>query len=154
MRPSTGRPLRESELVYLAAHRVGRLATIDPRGRPHVVPICYTILDDTIVMSLDDKPKSVAPRSLQRVRNIESRPEVALVVDDYSEDWQQLSWVMARGRANLVEAGQGNHVDAIQLLRVKYPQYLTMAIEQRPVVQISAISATSWSWNGSLFPAN
>jgi PPOX class probable F420-dependent enzyme len=152
MKPATDRPLRQSERTYLVEHPVGRLATIDPRGRPHAVPVCYAVSDDVIVMSLDNKPKSVSPRDLQRVRNLQARSEVALVVDDYSDDWRQLSWVMARGNAKLVDVGAPGHAAAIQLLREKYPQYLSMPIDLRPIIQIDVTSATSWSWDGRHFP--
>ena len=40
----------EAELSYLAERRLGRLATIDPHGRPHVVPLgwSYNQVLDTI----------------------------------------------------------------------------------------------------------
>ena len=37
------------------------------------------------------------PRALRRVRNILERPEVALIVDEYQENWDELAWVLVRG---------------------------------------------------------
>ena len=38
--------------------RVARLATVDPDGRPHVVPICFALDGDTLYTAVDEKPKS------------------------------------------------------------------------------------------------
>ena len=36
--------MQESEREFLMAQRVGRLATADARGNPHVVPVCFAIV--------------------------------------------------------------------------------------------------------------
>lgn len=96
------------DLAFVRDRRVGHLATADAAGTPSVVPVCYAMLavsdSPSIVIAIDEKPKG-DPRALQRVRNIVARPEVSLVVDDYSEDWGRLAWVLLRGRARMVEPG-------------------------------------------------
>ena len=42
--------------AFIEAHRVGRLATADEEGRPHVVPICYAYDGRRIYTALDLKP--------------------------------------------------------------------------------------------------
>ena len=37
---------------------VGRLATITPAGRPHVVPVVFALVDITLYTGVDHKPKS------------------------------------------------------------------------------------------------
>lgn len=103
--------------------RVGHLATSDGT-RPTVIPVCFVLLGDTVYQAIDAKPKSVAPRRLRRVKNIQANPQAALVVDHYAEDWLRLWWVLLHGRARLVTPGpeQGR---AIAALRRKYPQYRT-----------------------------
>ncbi|HLZ07674.1 MAG TPA: TIGR03668 family PPOX class F420-dependent oxidoreductase [Chloroflexota bacterium] len=154
MSPTADRPLRRSERAFLAEQRVGRLATIDPRGRPHVVPVCFALSDDRVFISLDEKPKTVEAHRLQRVRNLKLSPDVALVVDDYSEDWLRLGYVMVRGTARLVEVDDSGHDEAIRHLREKYPQYESMAIDRLPLIQINLIGAISWSWSGERFPVD
>lgn len=142
------RPLATDDLALLRDCRVGRLATVDAAGRPSVVPICYTVVDlpagPSIVSALDEKPKRVAVADLKRVRNIVDRRDVALVADVYREEWSRLAWVQVRGRARIVPPGGEGHETAIGALRQKYPQYLTMALETRPVIAIDDLSATSW----------
>ena len=52
----------------LADERVGRLATADAGGRPHVVPAVFALSRDRIFLPIDHKPKrSPSPESLRRV---------------------------------------------------------------------------------------
>ena len=43
--------------AFITAHRVGRLATADGQGTPHVVPICYAYDGHVIYSAIDLKPK-------------------------------------------------------------------------------------------------
>jgi PPOX class probable F420-dependent enzyme len=138
-------PVISSELsAYLGSGRVARLATMDAQGRPHVVPVCYAFEAGQFYIALDDKPKSVAPGRLKRVRNILANPHVALLVDSYYEDWSRLAYVLVSGTASLQEAGTEQQSAAIALLREKYPQYREMRIDERPVIVITPSSVHSW----------
>jgi len=85
--------------------RAGHFATADSRAIPHVVPVCLTILQGTLYITIDEKPTRVDGAALKRVRNIERNPMVAIAVDRYDEDWTRLGWVMLRGRAEILRAG-------------------------------------------------
>ena len=85
---------------YIDDHRVARLATADRDGQPHVVPFCYALLDDDLYFVIDDKPKRTH-RQLRRLQNIHDNPRVAVVIDDYADDWTQLAYLMLRGAAAL-----------------------------------------------------
>jgi coenzyme F420-0:L-glutamate ligase/coenzyme F420-1:gamma-L-glutamate ligase len=128
--------------------RVAHLATADASGRPYVVPVCFAWHENYIYIALDEKPKSVAPRRLKRVRNILENPRVSFLVDHYSEDWSRLSYSLVSGTASLVEPGSSHHTAAIPLLREKYPQYREMAIDQQPVIAIAVESVRSWNGSG------
>ncbi|MFN8590854.1 MAG: TIGR03668 family PPOX class F420-dependent oxidoreductase [Thermomicrobiales bacterium] len=146
-----------ADLAFVRDARVGRLATADAGGDPSVVPVCFALLDDdgapTIAIAIDEKPKG-DPRRLRRVRNILERPAVSLVVDHYDEDWDHLAWVLARGEARLIEHDDPWHADAIAALRLKYPQYLAMRLEDLPVILIRNLTMRSWrARDGSSPPA-
>ncbi|WP_101295823.1 TIGR03668 family PPOX class F420-dependent oxidoreductase [Halegenticoccus soli] len=134
----------EAERRFLEAMRVARLGTVDPNGRPHVVPICYALVDEQLAFALDEKPKRVAPKDLQRVRNIVARPAVAVVVDRYSEEWSELGWVQIGGTATLVEPDDEDHRGLLRALRAKYEQYAEHALEERPLVRIDPRHVRSW----------
>ncbi len=129
---------------FLENGRVGRLATTSPAGRPHVVPVCYALDGPAVWIALDEKPKTVAPRRLARVRNITANPYAALVVDHYDHsDWSRLGWVMVRGAATLVATGAA-HTGAIAALRRRYRQYRDMRLEESLLICIAATRVTDW----------
>src|SRR5205807_8108127 len=109
---------------FLDSRRVGHLATADARGRPHVVPVCFAIADETLYITIDEKPKR-AGRPLKRLRNIAENPAVAVTVDRYDADWTRPGWVMPRGRAEILTGGD-EHAHAQALLRSRYPQLAAM----------------------------
>ena len=96
---------------------VARLATLAKDGRPHLVPIVFARVGGALWLPIDGKPKS--PGVLARVRNIESDPRVALLLDHYAADWQRLWWIRIEGRGSVCGADTG----AEAALRAKYPQY-------------------------------
>lgn len=134
----------DRERRYVEGARVGRLATADAEGRPHVVPVCFALDGEHVVTAVDEKPKRVGPDALRRSRDVEENPRVALVVDHYAEDWSQLGWVQVRGTATLLDPGQEAHTAAVAALRAKYDQYADHALDERPVIRISPGSVRSW----------
>jgi PPOX class probable F420-dependent enzyme len=133
--------------AFVTHQRIAHLATASLSARPVVVPICYAFDGENIYSPLDEKPKSADVRSLKRVRNIEANPQISLVMDEYSEDWSKLIYVLISGVAEILEPGDalGEHMRAVSLLREKYTQYGSMAIESRPMIKISALKIKRWS---------
>ena len=124
----------------VAEARVGRLASIDANGQPHVVPICFAVADDQIVSVVDHKQKRTL--ALRRLDNVRRNPAVQLVVDHYDDDWSLLWWVRISGDGRVVDRGTERD-NAIDLLTQKYPQYR----ERRPegaVLLIDITDVTSW----------
>ena len=139
--------------AFVVNRRIAHLATASLSARPVVVPVCYAFDGENIYSALDEKPKSTDVRSLERVRNIETNPQVSLVIDEYSEDWSKLVYVLISGVAEILEPGQNEHSRAVSLLREKYTQYSSMAIESRPVIKISSLKFKRWG-SGAKAPAN
>ena len=136
--------LTEAEVAFVRTQRAARLATADADGNPHVIPVCYAFDGTHFYTPLDEKPKRVAESKLRRVRNIEARPEVALVIDQYDDDWSHLGYVLVQGRAQLLPPEETTHAHALALLRERYSQYRTMALEKYPVIVITPHHVTSW----------
>lgn len=133
--------LTDQQRAFLAAHRVARLATADAAGRPHVVPICYALIQGKVYFTIDEKPKKKP--ELKRLANLRANPFAAVVVDRYDEDWSRLGWVMVRGPTEILEEG-AEHDRAQAALRERYPQLAAMLIEGLPVVAVRIEHATSW----------
>lgn len=114
------------ELGYLSERRLGRLATIDQGGVPHVVPLgwSYNPALDTI---------DVGGREFHRTKkfkNASSNPKVALVVDDVLPPWRPRC-VMVRGEAEALEAAvdaEGNPLGAI--LRIRPIEVISWGLDQ------------------------
>ncbi len=125
----------------LAEAAVGRLATVDAEGRPHVVPITFALDAGSIYFAVDAKPKRTT--DLKRLRNIRANPHVALLVDHYEDDWSRLWWVRVDGTARVVddETLRGHAVD---LLAARHPQYGSTR-PNGPVVVISIDRMSGWS---------
>jgi PPOX class probable F420-dependent enzyme len=135
--------LSARERHFLDTRRIGHLATADSRAVPHVVPVCFSLSDSTLYITIDQKPKRDRGRPLKRLNNITDNPRVAIVFDRYDEDWQRLAWVMLQGRAEILTAGI-EHDRAQSLLRSRYQQLAAMQIEQLPVIAIHIERVTSW----------
>jgi PPOX class probable F420-dependent enzyme len=135
--------LEDPERGFLMACRVGHLATADARGNPHVVPVCFAVSEDTLYITIDEKPKRHAGRPLKRLRNMMDNPSAALVADRYDEDWTRLGWVMLRGRAEILAHGP-EHDRAQAALRERYPQYRAMQLAELPVIALRIERVTSW----------
>ena len=129
----------------LANAPVGRLATANANGVPHVIPVCYALMGGMVYSVLDQKPKSTSLTRLRRVRNILANSQVSLVVDHYEEDWERLWYILISGSAELLEEG-AERPAAIQALRAKYPQYRPMDIDPNPVIKITPYHVVSWGF--------
>ncbi len=135
----------EAVQARLKQARVARLATGDEQGRPHMVPICYAYDGRCFYTALDQKPKQVPPERLARVRHIQANPNVALLVDEYGEDWEKLWYILVRGKAEILSEGEKND-KALRLLKEKYPQYAsgTLLPQRAPVIQIVPTQIIGW----------
>jgi PPOX class probable F420-dependent enzyme len=103
----------------LLTARVARLAFLDGDDRPRVLPVTFAVADDAVWSAIDRKPKRTTEPA--RVRWLRHRPEAALVVDSYTEDWSALAWVQLLCRVEVLELDAGPA--GIEALVAKYPQY-------------------------------
>jgi PPOX class probable F420-dependent enzyme len=133
--------LSPSALRFVRAARVAHLATVDALGQPLVIPICFAFDGKEFFSPIDEKPKRTT--RLQRLRNIAENPKVSLIIDRYTEDWRRLAYLLIRGSAKILLRG-ARHRRGVYLLRRKYPQYRSMAINDRPMIVIIPKQLTSW----------
>jgi PPOX class probable F420-dependent enzyme len=126
--------------------RVARLATLDAKGRPHIVPVCFVYDGKVFYTAIDRKPKRVSPERLVRLQNIRAVSRVALLIDEYGEDWTELWYILIRGKAKLLpNSAQPERARAIRQLRAKYPQYSRgMLADDAPIIRISPERTTCW----------
>ena len=126
--------------------------TLAADGRARPVPIAFAFRDTAhglvVYSALDEKRKSVVdPHGLARVRDISTRPRVAVLIDRWDEDWTRLAWVRLEGKATVLDptdASGPEHSLAVGLLRERYKQYATHDLESRPVIRIEVERVSGW----------
>jgi len=130
----------------LKGARVARLATVDGRSRPHIVPVCFAYDGKLFYTAVDQKPKRVPRERLARLQNIRAMPRVALLVDEYDEDWTQLWFILVRGTARLIpDSAHQERAWAIGKLKAKYAQYTRgMLADDAPIIRITPDRTTYW----------
>jgi PPOX class probable F420-dependent enzyme len=134
---------RTDAIEKLRTARVGRLATVTPDGRPHVVPFVFALVAEPALRAywaVDAKPKR--SRRIRRLENIEHNAATEFVVDGYGEDWDRLWWVRVVGTARVLEPGPEQEIARAALL-AKYPQHRTSP-PPGPIVAIDVARITGW----------
>ncbi len=108
----------EKEIEYFGEQRLGRLATVDVEGRPHVVPVAFRY--NAELETLDIGGHNFA-RS-KKFRDAEKTGKAAFVVDDVLPPWRARG-VEVRGRAEVHSEGGKEIMDdfADELIRI-FPQ--------------------------------
>jgi PPOX class probable F420-dependent enzyme len=121
---------------------VGRLATVRPDGRPHLVVVTFAWLGgDTLVTAVDAKPKRST--DLQRLRNVEASPWASLLVDHYEDDWTRLWWVRLDCEAEVVR-DEPRRSESVRPLVEKYAAYRSEP-PAGPAIVLSVRACASWS---------
>lgn len=129
-------PATEARRRFAVA-RVARLATTGADGRPHLVPVTFALDGDLLYTAVDAKPKTTT--ALRRLRNIRANPQVALLADNYQEDWERLWWARADGLAAIVAGPEA--AGPARLLAERYPQYR----ENPPAGPVIRVAVSRWS---------
>jgi PPOX class probable F420-dependent enzyme len=144
--------LSADERTFADRHRVARLATVDAAGAPHVIPICYAVIGECFYFVIDEKPKRTRT-GLKRLRNIAANPQVALVIDDYDEDWTRLAYLLVQGNAAVI-GDRDEYANALSALRDRYSQYRVMPLgfDTHPMVRITPASRHLWRAAGGVAP--
>ena len=107
--------------ALLGEVRVAHLGLLDDTGRPRVMPVTFAVVGERIWSAVDEKPKRRPGDELARVRWLRARPESAITVDLYDDDWSQLAWVQLIGSTVVVDAR--GHDEVVAALAARYPHY-------------------------------
>ncbi len=124
--------------------KVARLATVDQKLHPYVIPVVFVFHENSFFIPLDEKTKTVNSRNLKRVKNIEKNPNVTLLIDKYQNNWKKLFFLMIHGKAKMID-GNNKLMDKIhKLLISKYPQYKKIGIGNS-CITINPTKVTFWN---------
>lgn len=123
----------------IANERVARLAFADDDDHPRVLPVTFALAEGAIWSAIDSKPKrSPEPK---RVPWLRRRPQAALCIDLYDDDWSRLAWVQLLGRVEVLELAAGSA--GVEALTAKYDQYAEQP-PPGPVLRLEVERALSW----------
>lgn len=113
--------LSQEEVNRLLDKRlIAKLATVDERGRVHIVPMWFRRDGDRILI-----PTS---RHTRKIRNLRHRPQASVMIDQ-SRSGLDLKGVLIRGDVELLEGPQ-----ALELNRSIHLRYVTERGLSRPSV--------------------
>jgi PPOX class probable F420-dependent enzyme len=120
---------------------VAHLGLVDDRDRPRVLPVTFAIAEGAVWSAVDHKPKRIEGHELARVRFLLRRPEAALSVDRYEEDWSRLAWVQLLGRVDVLEQEEGPA--GLEALVAKYEPYRERS-PAGPLLRFATDRALHW----------
>ncbi len=91
-----------AEIEYMKSQRLGRIATVDSTGQPHVVPVSFRYNPDRD--TIDIGGHGFAER--KKYRDVRRNPKMAFVIDDLKSvnPWQP-RMLEIRGEAEVLETG-------------------------------------------------
>jgi PPOX class probable F420-dependent enzyme len=121
----------------LKTERVARLGLLDDQDRPRVLPVTFALADGVIYSAIDSKPKRSSEPA--RVRYLRRRPEAALTVDHYEDNWAELAWVQVLVRVELLDQDE----QGLAALTAKYDQYRSEP-PPGPVLKLVPERALHW----------
>ncbi|MCH7940396.1 MAG: TIGR03668 family PPOX class F420-dependent oxidoreductase [Thaumarchaeota archaeon] len=137
--------LNQKTKTLIKSSKVARLATVDQKSCPYVVPVVFVFHENSFFIPLDEKVKTVNARKLKRVKNIEKNPNVTLLIDKYQNDWKKLFFLMIHGKATVIDGKNSKLMDKIhKLLISKYPQYKKTGIGNS-CITINPTKVTFWN---------
>jgi PPOX class probable F420-dependent enzyme len=131
----------------LASERVARIAYVDEDDHPRVLPVTFAVAADAVWSAIDEKPKRASEPA--RLRHLRRRPEAALLVDVYDDDWSRLAWVQLLGRVDVLPTDSAP--EAMEALAAKYAPYAERT-PPGPLLRLSVERSRQWRSTGSPSP--
>jgi PPOX class probable F420-dependent enzyme len=131
--------------------RLARLATVDSECMPYLVPVVFAFDGKDYYILIDKRAKHSKPENLKRIKNIQANSNVALLIDEYDEDWTKLYFAMIQASliSNKKERQEQNELPLLllekahKLLYEKYPQYQKISMGQY-VIMIHPQKVITW----------
>ena len=125
--------LSKTDAEFLRRHELCRLATASKDGRPHVVPVIYTLDGGDIIVAVD--------YGTRKLRNLRENRRLALVVDDYRPN----AGLMVEGTCEIIERGE----EYMRLLRLLFDRFEFYRKDpwgegESPILKIRPEKCVSW----------
>ena len=117
-----------NELEYISEQRLGRLATVDMDGNPHVVPVGFRHNPETD--TIDIGGHNIA--QTQKWRDAGRHPRLAFVVDDVLPPWRPRS-IEILADVELLESGGEGFARGLdpQIIRLHPVKIIAWGIDEK-----------------------
>jgi len=118
--------------------RRAHTTTADPRGVPHVVPVCLIVDKGRLYFA--------SGKTGRKVANLRANPSVAVSADEYSEGWKRLRGVVVQGSARV----HARNPTFRRILYLKYPQYpgeAALGDKDSVVIEITPRRVYAWGFD-------
>ena len=118
----------KNELDYIGEQRLGRLATVDVDGNPHVVPVGFRHNPDTDTIEIGGHDLA----QTKKWRDVGGHPRVAFVVDDVLPPWRPRS-IEILADAELLESGGEEFARGLdpQIIRLHPVKIIAWGIDEK-----------------------
>lgn len=118
----------KNELEYISGQRLGRLATVDMNGNPHVVPVGFRHNPDTDTIEFGGHNFA----QTRKWHDAGGHPRVAFVVDDVLPPWQPRS-IEILADAELRESGGEGFARGLdpQIIRLHPVKIIAWGIDEK-----------------------
>ena len=127
--------MSEAVKEFVVAARVCRIATVRPSGEPHAIPVCPVFDGEaTIYVNIG--------RRYATAEGVEASGQVAVLIDEYTDDWSKLKGVLLRCRSERVEGQESER--AWELIRKKFPQYKPIGWSPRLTLALRVYDWRQW----------
>src|SRR5262244_3170983 len=90
----------EKEIEYLAGQRLGRIATVDRDGQPHVVPTSFRYNPEHDAIDVGGLRMS----QTKKTRDVQRTGRTSIVIDDVLPPWRP-RMIEVRGTAAVIPSG-------------------------------------------------
>ena len=124
----------DNEIEYLQSQRIGRLATVNVAGEPHVVPLRFHYNPELDMIELGGGGMGKS----KKFRDAVSNGKVAVVVDDMGGPWK-IRGIEVRGQAEIVREGGGDVFQGgdPEFIRLVATRVVSWGIDSEPMNPVS-----------------
>ncbi len=126
--------LSDGDIAMLRKPVFAHVATLMPDGTPHVTPVWIDTDGEAVLFN--------TAKGRVKHRNLMRNPNVAISLTDDANPYQMLA---IRGRAELIDEGADEHIDALAKKYLGVDEYpYRQPGEQRVIVRVTPTAKASW----------
>ena len=128
-------PIPDAVRDFVREARICRIATVRPNSGPHAIPVCPAF-DGEATLYVDLTRHGASAKALRE------NPRVAVLIDEYYDDWSKLKAVILHCTAEEIEGEELR--SAWELFHEKFPQGAAIGWSARLTMGLRIYAWTEW----------